>query len=44
LSKHLGDPLVRNTAGAEPGGVRRAEIVNSKTGFLCASGSCARRF
>ena len=30
LAKHLGHPFVRDAAGAEPGGVRRAEIVNPK--------------
>jgi AraC-like DNA-binding protein len=32
LPKHLGDPLVRHTSRAEPGGVRRAQVVNPKIG------------
>jgi hypothetical protein len=34
LTKHLGHPLVRNAAGAEPGGVPRTEVVNPKIGKL----------
>ena len=36
LAKHLGHPLVRDAAGAEPGGVRRAEVVNPKIRNFCA--------
>jgi hypothetical protein len=35
LPEQLRDPLVRKTAGAEPRGVRRAEIVDAEVSDTC---------
>src|SRR5579863_10004864 len=39
LAKHLGYPLIGYSSGAQPCGVRGAEVINPKVGNLCSSKS-----